>query len=229
MKSFKMAVAVDLVILTVIHERLAALLIRRAIPPYKGRWALPGGFVREGEDLQSAALRELQEETGLKSSSVGYIEQLATFGAVDRDPRERVLSVAYLAFVPNLPTPTAGGDAGEAAIVPIDSIATTGAQALAFDHPKILHQGIERARAKLEYTALAASFCKAEFTIHELRKVYEAVWDQKLDPANFHRKVTKTAGFVVPTQANTQGESGRPAQLFCKGDADFLYPPIMRT
>jgi 8-oxo-dGTP diphosphatase len=226
---FRMPVAVDLVILTVTNDQLAVLLIQRGIEPFKGRWALPGGFVRQGEDLQAAALRELTEETGIKASKVGHIEQLASFGQVDRDPRERVLSVAYLAFVPDLPKPVAGGDAGGAEIVPMSAVAQSSEFKLAFDHSTILNVGIERTRAKLEYTSLAARFCGKQFTIQSLRKVYEAVWGHTLDPANFHRKVTKTDGFVVATESAAQGGSGRPAQLFTKGDAEFLYPPLMRT
>jgi 8-oxo-dGTP diphosphatase len=224
----RMPVAVDLVILTIQSEELAVLLVKRAIPPYQGDWALPGGFVRNGEDLETAALRELCEETGLKNIKAGHMEQLGTFGAVDRDPRERVVSVAYLAFVPNLPVPVAGGDAGEVGILGFREISKKSFGPLAFDHSEILRLAIERTRSKLEYTSLATRFCDAAFTINELRKVYEAVWGVRLDPANFHRKVTKTDGFVLPTKEMSQGDSGRPAQLFSKGDALFLYPPLLR-
>jgi 8-oxo-dGTP diphosphatase len=228
----RMPVAVDLVVLTLRNDELAVLLIKRGIAPYLGRWALPGGFVRDGEDLTEAALRELSEETGIGDPMIGHIEQLATFGAVARDPRERVVSVAYLAFVPDLPLPVAGGDAGEAAIVPISALTKKSAKALAlalaFDHPEILAMGIERCRAKLEYTSLATSFLGPEFTINELRKVYESVWGLPLDPGNFHRKVTKTEGFVQATQRMSQGLSGRPAQLFTQGDAHLLHPALLR-
>jgi 8-oxo-dGTP diphosphatase len=227
-KILKMPVAVDLVILTVKENALCALMIRRGIEPYIGQWALPGGFIREGESLEEAAHRELEEETGIESSRVGHIEQLATFGAPGRDPRGPVISVAYLAFVPDLPQPKAGGDAQEAQITPVNSL-TGKSGKLAFDHIEILHAGIERTRAKLEYTSLAAAFCGAQFTIHELRRVYEAVWGAKLDPANFHRKVTKTPGFVVATDEQSRGESGRPAQIYVQGDAKSLYPPLLRT
>jgi 8-oxo-dGTP diphosphatase len=222
----RMPVAVDLV--TIHQGELAVLLVNRAIAPYQGSWALPGGFVRQGEDLETAATRELQEETGLKSAKTGHMEQLGTFGAVARDPRERVLSVAYLAFVPDLPAPVAGGDAGDAAVVCLSDIGKKSFGSLAFDHADILRVAVERTCSKLEYTSLATRFCKSSFTINELRKVYEAVWGLKLDPANFHRKVTKTDGFVVSTNEMSQGDSGRPAQLFSKGRAQFLYPPLMR-
>jgi 8-oxo-dGTP diphosphatase len=227
-KIMRIPVAVDLVILTIHEAELAVLLIRRGIAPYLGRWALPGGFVREGEDLTTAALRELSEETGIDGSSIGHIEQLATFGTVARDPRERIVSVAYLAFVPDLPAPVAGGDAGGAAIVPLSTLVNKASKPLAFDHREILEMGVERCRAKLEYTPLATSFLSPEFTINELRKVYESVWSVPLDPGNFHRKVTKTKGFVQATPRMSHRQSGRPAQLFVKGEAKLLCPALLR-
>jgi 8-oxo-dGTP diphosphatase len=224
----RMPVAVDLVVLTVRDDALCALVIRRGIKPFKGQWALPGGFVRHGESLEAAAHRELAEETGIAIEQIGHIEQLATFGAPRRDPRERVISVAYLAFVPNLPEPTAGGDAHDAHITPIDLLMNENAK-LAFDHDEILRVAVERTRAKLEYTSLATAFCNERFTINELRRVYEVVWDTKLDAANFHRKVTKTAGFVLATTETTQGESGRPAQIYTKGPAQLLHPALLRS
>src|SRR5262245_23445739 len=107
------AVTVDLVVLTVRDADLCALLIRRGIPPYRGRWALPGGFVRHDEDLGEAAVRELLEETGLRTPA-GHLEQLASYGGPRRDPRGRVVTVAYLALLPDLPAPVAGGDAAAA-------------------------------------------------------------------------------------------------------------------
>ncbi len=215
-----MRVAVDLVALTVHEGALQVLLIRRGIPPYRGRWALPGGFVLEHEDLDAAAHRELLEETGIS----GHLEQLASYGAPRRDPRGRVIAVAYLALLPTAAPPTAGSDAADAAWQPVGANPAR----LAFDHERILADGVERARAKLEYTPLATAFCAAEFTIAELRAVYEAVWGAPVDPRNFHRKVTGTAGFVEPTGTATEGERGRPAQLFRRGSASTLYPPLLR-
>jgi 8-oxo-dGTP diphosphatase len=215
-------VTVDLVVLTIRDGALNALLIRRGIPPHKGRWALPGGFVLDDEDLPTAAERELREETGV-ATAAGHLEQLRTYGAPRRDPRDRVVSVAYLALLPDLPAPTAGSDAAGAHWRPFDSVTR-----LAFDHDEILRDGVERARAKLEYTPLAAAFCPAEFTIAELRGVYEAVWGTELDPRNFHRKVTTTDGFVRSTGRRRAQAVGRPAELFRQGDADVLYPPLLR-
>ncbi|HEV2638421.1 MAG TPA: NUDIX domain-containing protein [Actinocrinis sp.] len=276
------AVTVDLVVLTVREGALSALLIQRGEQPHLGRSALPGGFVRIDEDLDVAARRELFEETGLVRLPV-HLEQLATYGAVGRDPRMRVVSVAYLALAPDLPAPQAGGDAACAAWVPVaevlpdlfpaqpgsadedaprpdgrgpgmpgsapraSSSARPAAQsrsdvlssavsestaanqpALAFDHVGILTDGVERARAKLEYSPLAAAFCPPEFTVGELRRVYEAVWGVTLDARNFHRKVTGTSGFLLPVGRATVRQGGRPAQLFQRGPATLLNPPMLR-
>ena len=224
MPSFR--VTVDLVVLTVRAGALTALAVRRGVPPYKGRWALPGGFVRPDEDLLDAAVRELEEETGLTSVAV-HLEQLRTYGGPRRDPRGRVVTVAYLALAPDLPAPAAGTDASAARWAPVDDLLATPAR-LAFDHATILADGVERARAKLEYTPLAAAFCPPEFTIAELRHVYEAVWGTSLDPRNFHRKVTGTPGFVEETGASTARHGGRPAQLYRRGDASLLHPAMLR-
>jgi len=216
------SVAVDLVVLTIREGRLCVLLVRRGIPPYRGRQALPGGFLEAGEDLLQAAERELAEETGLSDLPV-HLEQLASYGAPRRDPRGRVVSVAHLAIGPDLPDPVAGSDAASAGWVPVDSVGP-----LAFDHELILADALERSRAKLEYTPLAAAFCVEPFTVSELRAVYEAVWGVEIDPRNFHRKVTSVAGFLEPTRETRQEGRGRPAQLYRRGDAELLMPPLMR-
>lgn len=220
------SVAVDLVILTIREQRLSVLLVRRGIPPYQGRWALPGGFVEDREDLHEAAARELEEETGLSLKDV-HLEQLRTYGAPRRDPRGRVVAVAHLALAPDLPSPIAGSDAAHAAWVPVDEALAT-RRHLAFDHHVILTDGVERAQAKLEYTSLATAFCPDLFTVGELRRVYEVVWGRPLDPRNFHRKVTGSAGFLVDTGERTNRDGGRPARLFRRGQADLLHPPLLR-
>lgn len=216
------AVAVDLVVLTVRDGELHVLLVRRGVPPFAGADALPGGFVLPEEDLLDAATRELAEETGL-SLAGHHLEQLASYAAPDRDPRGRVLTAAHLALVPALPLPTAGSDAAASAWRPVAA-----AGPLAFDHDSILADGVERARAKLEYTTLAASFCPSTFTVAQLRQVYEAVWGTPLDPRNFQRKVTSTDDFLVPTEATFSRGRGRPAQLFRRGPATALHPPMLR-
>lgn len=226
-------VTVDLVVLTIRDDELAVLCVRRAIPPFAGRLALPGGFVRPDETLVRAAARELADETGLTAAtSPGaepggvHLEQLATYGDPGRDPRMRVVSVAYLALAPSLPTPRAGSDAAGASWLPVGGLLAT--DELAFDHQRILADGVERARAKLEYSPLATAFCPPEFTVGQLRRVYEIVWGTRIDPRNFHRKVTGTPGFLVPAGGSTVGERGRPAQLYRKGDAESLHPALLR-
>jgi 8-oxo-dGTP diphosphatase len=220
------AVTVDLVVLTVRDGALAALLVRRGAPPYRGRWALPGGFVLPDEDLAGAAARELEEETGL-APDAAHLEQLQTYGDPRRDPRGRVVTVAYLALLPDLPAPVAGTDAAAARWWVVDDVLGGGVR-LAFDHERILGDGVERARAKLEYTPLGAAFCPTEFTIAELRQIYEAVWGTALDPRNFHRKVTGTPGFVVETGTSTTRNGGRPAQLYRRGETALLHPAMLR-
>lgn len=213
---------VDVVVLTVRDDALQVLLVRRGVEPFLGRWALPGGFVLPGEELDAAVRRELREETGVRAPA--HLEQLQTYGSPRRDPRGRVVSVAYLAFLPDLPDAVAGSDAAHARYMPVAR-----ARSLAFDHGRILADGLERARSKLEYTPLGTAFCGAEFTVSELRRVYEIVWDEPLDPRNFHRKVTGAAGFLEPTGASTTRDGGRPAALYRRGPADLLQPPLMRS
>ena len=221
-----LTLAVDLAILTVRESQLQVLVIERGIEPYRGQSALPGGFVLDGEDLPDAARRELAEETGLDLDETDlHLEQLFTYGAPNRDPRGRVVSVAYLAIAPNLPIPAAGSDASGARWAPVQEVRNT----LAFDHATILDDAVERARAKLEYTTLAARFCEREFTIGDLRHVYEVVWNMTLDPRNFSRKVANSEGFVEPTGGKRVPETGRPAALYQRGQAQALNPPLTRS
>ena len=217
-------VTVDLVLFTIVDDRLRVLAVTRGAEPFRGRWALPGGFVEPDEDLEQAARRELREETGLDARI--HLEQLKTYGAPRRDPRQRVVSVAYLALAPGLPEPKAGSDAAGAEWVDVDRLLRARA-GMAFDHATILADGLDRARSKLEYTPLATAFCPREFTIAELRRVYEIVWGTELDPRNFHRKVTSTRGFVVDTRKR-RVERGRPAQVYRVGNLRLLNPPMLR-
>lgn len=217
-------VTVDIVVLTVRDGALQALLVRRGGEPHRGRLALPGGFVQPDEGLESAASRELQEETGIDLEPL-HLEQLGSYGQPDRDPRARTVSVAYLAVLPTSAEPTAGTDASEAFWV---STADLAPGDLAFDHDTILADGIERTRSKLEYSPLATAFCDPEFTIADLRQVYEIIWGRELDASNFHRKVSGTEGFIVATDRTRSQGRGRPAQLFSKGAAVQLHPAILR-
>lgn len=216
--------AVDLAILTVREDALQVLVITRANEPFQGRPALPGGFLRDDEDLPDAAVRELGEETGLDGTRL-HLEQLRAYGAPGRDPRGRVISVAYLAIMPDLPLPTAGSDASSAAWAPVGKVRGT----LSFDHDQILGDAVERARTHLEFTTLATTFCPPDFTIGDLRNVYEVVWGQPLDPRNFNRKVLNTPGFVEPTGERRVPEVGRPAALYRAGGVKALNPPLMRA
>ena len=151
---------------------------------------VPGGFVKLDEDLDQAAARELAEETDLRPGS-WHLEQLGSSGAPDRDPRMRVVTVAYWAICADLPELRGGGDAVAAALTPVAEI-ERGRVRLAFDHERIVRDAFERTRSKLEYTALAAKFCPPAFTIGQLRRVYEAVWNTRLDPGNFQRNVQES-------------------------------------
>ncbi|MFF0721693.1 NUDIX domain-containing protein [Micromonospora sp. NPDC003816] len=219
--------AVDLVILTLRESRLHVLLIERGIEPHQGALALPGGFLNhEREDLLTAAHRELAEEASLGPDQL-HLEQLGFYGAPDRDPRGRVVSATYLAIAPRLPEPVAGTDASRACWTPAAQ-ALSGDVQLAFDHAQILTDGVDRAREKLERTALATAFCGPTFTIAELQDVYEAVWGVRLDPRNFYRKVQSVDGFIVPAGPSRKAAGGRPARLFRAGPRTTLHPSMNR-
>ncbi|SCE99448.1 NUDIX hydrolase [Micromonospora mirobrigensis] len=219
--------AVDLVILTLRESQLQVLLIERGVAPYRGSLALPGGFLNhDQEDLLTAAHRELDEEAGLGPEEL-HLEQLGVYGTPGRDPRGRVVSVAYLAVTPRLPEPVAGTDAADAKWTPV-AHALSDAAPLAFDHRQILADGVDRAREKLERSALATAFCGPTFTIVELQEVYEAVWGVRLDPRNFYRKVQSVDGFIVPAGPTRRTDGGRPARLFKPGPHTTLHPPMTR-
>lgn len=319
------AVTVDVLVLAIRDGMLQALLVERGEEPYRGDWALPGGFLRSHEDLDQAAARELAEETGVSSKSV-YLEQLGSYSHPLRDPRMRVVSVAYwgAANLEALPTPQGGGDAAAADLVPVSKIARRTSRpsadyayvaqavstdlpaselqpdsalgrpfmlrrarkrradqralenaallatrglapdaeaplraeipmasgvgpspglapgpeiersgiSLAFDHADIVGHALERVRSKLEYTALAAMFCPPEFTIGELRSVYETVWETTLDPGNFQRKVRENPVFrMLPERRNPpHAKGGRPASRWCLDlDAASDRLPMLRS
>ncbi|NUS28168.1 MAG: NUDIX hydrolase [Streptomyces sp.] len=219
------AVTVDLAVLTLREGALHVLLVERGQEPYAGHWALPGGFVLPDESAETAARRELAEETGLFDVSGLHLEQLRTYSEPGRDPRMRVVSVAFAALLPDPPEPHGGSDATDARWVPYDQ-----ARPLAFDHDRILADAHERVGAKLEYSRLATAFCPAEFTLGELQQVYETVWGTTLDRPNFRRKVLATPGFVeqVPGAAKLTGGRGKPAALYRAGPATALHPPLLR-
>lgn len=224
------AVAVDLAIFTIRDGALAVLMIERGEDPYAGTWALPGGFVRPDEDAETAAWRELHEETGVERFA-GHLEQLQTYSAPERDPRMRVVSVAHVAFAPDLPAPEAGSDAATARWwAAADLLDNEDRPQLAFDHAQILSDARERVRSKLEYTTLAREFVAEPFTLPELRRVYAAVWGTPPDLGNFRRKVLGTDGFVVPTDSHGSPSQagGRKALLYRRGPARLIQPPMLR-
>ncbi|WP_327090400.1 NUDIX hydrolase [Nonomuraea sp. NBC_01738] len=220
------AVTVDLVIFTVRGGALHVLLIERGKEPFLGQAALPGGFVRD-ETLDEAAQRELFEETGVDGREL-HLEQLRAYGDQRRDPRGRVVTVAYLALGADLPLPVAGTDAARAQWTPVADV-LSGLVRPAFDHGAILRDGLERARSQLEHTTVAAAFCREPFTVGDLRGIYEAVWGLPLDPSNFRRKVTRAEGFLEATGERRFPEVGRPAALYRRGPAVMLMPPLLRS
>jgi len=201
----ELRVTVDVVMFTIREQQLQVLLVRRGIPPYEGQWAIPGGFVLEGEGLEAAAARELEEETGVRDV---YLEQLYTFGAPERDPRHRVISVAYYALAKLADALAAGTDAAEARWW---SAATP--PPLAFDHDRILAYAIERLRNKLEYTTVGFQLLPEAFTLTELQAVYEAILGRELDKRNFRRKI-ELLDILVPVKGAQRGGRTRPAQLY---------------
>lgn len=222
----RVAVTVDVVVLT-LHERLEVLLVERAADPWRGCWALPGGFVRPDETLEEAAARELREETGVDASA--HLEQIRAYGDPGRDPRMRVVTISYLAVLPEIGAVTAGTDAARAEVVAVDELlGPNPSRQLAFDHDIILADAVEHAREKLSTTSLATAFVGPEFTLGDLREVYEAAWGVELDPANFRRKVLATEGFVMPTgrRASSGPEGGKPAETYRPVGRARLHPPL---
>jgi 8-oxo-dGTP diphosphatase len=220
-------VSVEVVLLTLRAGRLCVLVIQRDEPSSARSWALPGGFVGPDEDLDTSARRQLAEETGV--ATAGHLEQLYTYGDPGRDPRVRVVAVAYLALLPNLPSPEPPRRGLQARWWPVEDLGSPDGPTLAFDHPRIVADGVERARSKLEYSPLAVAFCEEPFTLGDLRRVYEAAWGVTLDAPNFRRKVLSTPDFVVPVGAvSSPRGGGRPAQLYRRGTATALHPPLLR-
>jgi len=200
------ALTVDCVVFGLDDEDLKVLLIQRDLPPFEGQWALPGGFVRVQESLEEAARRELCEETGV---DIAYLEQLYSFGAVDRDPRERVVTVAYYALV-NLDSHTvqADTDARTAAWFAIDD-----APPLAFDHKQILEAAYVRLRAKVRYQPIGFELLPAKFTLRQLQHLYETILDRPLDKRNFRKKV-QSMGILIELNEVETDVSHRAARLY---------------
>ena len=200
------ALTVDCVVFGFDEGELKVLLIERGLEPFKGRWALPGGFVRVDETIDEAARRELEEEAGLKEV---FLEQLYTFGAIDRDPRERVVSVAHYALVKLAGHQTkAATDAADAQWFPISKVPK-----LAFDHAGILATALARLKGKVRYQPIGFELLPPKFTLSQLQHLYEAVLETELDKRNFRKKVL-SLGLLVPLKETQMAGRHRPAQLF---------------
>ncbi len=200
------ALTVDCVVFGLDESELKVLLIQRGLDPFKGKWALPGGFVRVDETVDEAARRELAEEAGLKEV---FLEQLYTFGEVARDPRERVVSVAYYALVKMAPHDTkAATDAADARWFPVSK-----EPKLAFDHADILATALARLKGKVRYQPIGFELLPPKFTLSQLQHLYEAVLATELDKRNFRKKVL-SFGLLVPLKETQMTGRHRPAQLF---------------
>jgi len=200
------AITTDCVVFGLDENDLKVLLIQRGSPPFKGQWALPGGFVEVGEDLDASARRELMEETNLSGV---FLEQLITIGTPDRDPREHVLTVAYYALVNLIDhPPTAATDAQNAAWFSLDDLPP-----LAFDHDKILGIARQRLRGKVRYEPIGFELLPKKFTLSQLQRLYELILEESLDKRNFRKKVAKL-GILAETNEVEQDVARRAARLY---------------
>ena len=216
------SLTVDIVVFAMREGALHVLLIKRGIPPFKGRLALPGGFVLPRETVEQAAARELEEETSLRGV---YLEQLYTCSEPDRDPRGRVVSVAHMALLPadRLDAVKGGSDAHEASWVPMaESVARTqsGKKFLAFDHDAIVEMALARLRGKLEYTTLAFQLLPHEFTLTEAQRVYEAILGRPVDKVTFRRRMD--AMELVKETPRMRRGAHRPARLYVAAPRDSI-------
>jgi 8-oxo-dGTP diphosphatase len=200
------SVTTDVLLFTVLADELNILLIKRNLEPYKGSWALPGGFVHISESLEDAAMRELKEEGNVDNV---YLEQLFTFGDPIRDPRSRVITVTYLALADSSSWDLkSSGDAKEAKLFPIKSLPK-----LAFDHRKIVDYGLERLRSKIGYSNIVLGLLPDNFTLSDLQKKHEVILGTKLDKRNFRKKILST-GLLLPTGNKSDGKAHRPAAFY---------------
>jgi 8-oxo-dGTP diphosphatase len=200
------AVTADIVIFTIRDRTLKILLVRRAGEPYRGAWALPGGFVGPDEGLDQAAARELEEETGVTGV---FLEQLYTFGEPNRDPRERVITVAYYALIPSDRLRLQAADDAEA----VGWFAMDDLPALAFDHTDIVEMAHQRLVAKLDYSTIAFAFLPEKFTLSELQEVYEIIRQEAIDKRNF-RKWALALKEIQETKEKRRAGIHRPAKLY---------------
>ena len=215
------AVTVDIVVFTIAEGELKVLLIRRDAAPFEGSWALPGGFVEMNESLRRAAWRELREETGLNAA---YLEQLQAFGHPDRDPRERVITVAYVALIPYERFDVqAASDARDARLFNLETLPE-----LAFDHPRILRRACQRVKEKLSDPIIALQLVGKSFTLSELQRVHELILGKPLDKRNFRKKIL-AEGLIEATGDERRSGPHRPARLYTvKDPSDVPYAPVIK-
>ena len=201
-------ITTDVVIFTIKNNKLQVLLVKRANEPFKGRWAIPGGFIRLSENLDSAALRILKEKTNVDNI---YLEQLYTFGDVKRDPRMRIISVSYMALVPlEKLSFKAGKRTKDAYLVDVEELLASD-RSVAFDHKKIISYARWRLANKVEYTLIAFHLVPEGFTLPNLQKVYEILLGKPLYKANFRKKISE---FIEETEFQTSGDAHRPSRIY---------------
>ena len=214
MKDGYMQVAVDAVVFTIKHDQLQILLIKRKYDPFKGKYALPGGFVHPDEGFEDGVKRELEEETGVKNI---FLKQLAAFGDPKRDPRGRVLSIAFLALINHDQKLRATTDAAEAVWHPLDNHPPLG-----FDHREILAEALEHLRYEIQTTNIAYQILPKKFTLTQMQKLYEAVLEKKLDKRNFRKRLRELAILESTGETHMEG-AHRPALLYKFKDRTYKH------
>lgn len=206
-------VTVDVVVFTIIEDDLKVLLVERGVEPFKGSWAIPGGFVALDESVDAAARRELSEETNVSDV---YLEQLYTFGAPERDPRGRVISVAYFALI----SAERRELAAATDTVAVDWFSASDLPALAFDHAQIVDYALQRLRFKLDYTSAGFQLLPKKFTLSQLQRMYEVILKKPLDKRNFRKKIL-TMEILEPLNETYSEGAHRPAQLYAYSEEEF--------
>jgi 8-oxo-dGTP diphosphatase len=200
------SVAVDVLIFSIISEKLNILLVKRAAWPCKGQWAIPGGFIKMDESLEEAAMRKLKEETGVKDV---YLEQLYSFGDPKRDPRTRVIAVSYYALISARKIkPIPAGEIEDTKFFPVSSLPS-----LAFDHKEIIKFGIERLKNKISYSNIVFGLLPSKFRFSTLQKIYEILLGHELDKRNFRKKIM-SFGLLKATGEKEIDGAHRPAMLY---------------
>lgn len=221
-------VTVDIVVLTLLDGKLRVALIQRGDEPFRDHWALPGGPVRPEESLIEAAKRVLKVETNIAVSGRERLKQFRSYYEPGRDPRMNVTTTVYWTIANKLPDTKEGGSAKKVELVPVREI-ESGRRKLAFDHRRIIKDGTNLLRDRLEDTTVATRFCGQTFSISDLRQVYNIVWNTDLDEGNFQRKVKQSEGFLSPLEKRRDdGTSGRPPALWKAGPARTISPPLTR-